>query len=113
MIMSKIDKKTVDWCCKVIRKDMRRYAKKDDPDLGYLPAAIRVNKRITNCFLSIPKKDQHNKNKRAVFLCDAMICTDTMLKRFQNDWRDIPYVNSSFADKFLSYNYYDNVNDDD
>lgn len=110
--MAKINKKTVDWCCKVIRKDMWRYAKKDDPDLGYLPAAVRVNKRLTNSFLNIPKKDLHNKNKRAVFLRDAMFCTDTMLKRFNEEWTNIPYVNSPLADSFLSCNYYGNEDEE-
>ena len=84
--MAKINKKTVDWVCKIMREDARKNVKKDNPDLGYLPAALRVRERLTKSFLSIPKKDLHNKNHRAVFLSDAMSCADTMLKSFDSDW---------------------------
>lgn len=96
--MSRIDKKTVNWCCKVIRRDAFRNAKNDDPDLGFLPATIRLNKRITKSFFNIPKKDLHNKNKRAVFLMNAMECTDNMLHKFNDYWHYMPTAETYYRD---------------
>lgn len=101
--MAKIDKKTVDWVCKIMREDALKNRKNDNQDLGYLPSAIRVSKRLTKGFMNIPKKDLHNKNKRAVFLADAMICADTMLESFFRDWSTI----TSFE-----ANYYNNVDEE-
>ena len=84
--MSRIDKKTVDWVCKIMREDARKHAKKDNPNLYYLPAALRVRERLNKSFMSIPKKDLHNKNKRAVFLLNAMSCADIIADSFVNDW---------------------------
>lgn len=101
--MAKINKKTIDWVCKIMREDARKNRKNDNQDLGYLPSAIRVSKRLTKGFMNIPKKDLHNKNKRAVFLRDAMSCADTMLESFFRDWS----TNTSFET-----NYYNNVDEE-
>ena len=84
--MWKINDKTVKWVTKIMREDARKNVKKDNPALGYLPAAIRVRERLTKSFLNIPKKDLHDKNSRAIFLVNAMDCADTILKSFDSDW---------------------------
>jgi len=98
--MAKINKKTVDWVCKIMRQDAFKNSKKDNPDLGYLPAAKRVQQRLTKGFLSIPKKDLNNKNQRTRFMMEAMTCADTICKSFDTNWTNF---------NCFENNYYSNV----
>lgn len=82
----KIKEKTVDWVCKIMREDADKNKKKDNPDFGYLPSALRVRERLQKSLFNIPKKDLNNKNKRTMFLIEANECADMMLRSFDNKW---------------------------
>ena len=94
--MAKINDKTVQWVCKIMRQDARKNAQKDNPAFGYLPAAIRVQQRLTKGFMNIPKKDLHKGNKRTMFMLDAMSCADKICQSFDMFWQDYDCFESNY-----------------
>lgn len=77
------DKKVIDWVDKIVEREHRKSRVKE---YGRVPALKRVQKRLFNYFMRLPKNTDIREGTKARFMIESMEHVDDLVDSFEYEW---------------------------